>query len=120
MISGHILVDLDGVLAHESPKWLGIEHIGHPIPVMVRRVKRWLKAGLDVRCFTARIHNDPVAAHHVEQWLKKQGLGKMILTCVKSQSTLEYWDDRAVCVERNTGRILGRNKTRALPCHKHD
>jgi len=109
-------VDLDGCLAHEDKKWKGIEHIGAPIPSMLRRVKRWIKEGKEVRCFTARVHNDPVAAHFVSEWLNRHGLHKVGLTCVKDKDLVEYWDDRAVCVQRNTGKVLGRNKETALPC----
>jgi hypothetical protein len=116
MRQGWIGVDLDGVLAYEGPKWKGTEFIGHIIPVMKNRVLRWLREGKEVRCFTARIHNDPPAARYVRDWLDHNGLEKVGMTCVKDQDLMEYWDDRAVSVERNTGRVLGRNKVRGLPC----
>lgn len=110
-------VDLDGVLA-EYHGWQGPEHIGRPIRPMIHRVKRWLKEGKEVRCFTARIHNDPVASHHVRMWLDEQGLHQVGQTCVKDRGLVELWDDRAVAVELNTGRVLGRPKKRAKPCVK--
>ena len=113
-MSGVVLVDLDGTLAHYDG-WKGIEHIGKPIKPMVQRVKRWLKMGRQVRCFTARVHNDPIAAHHVSVWLNEQGLHKMGLTCMKDRDCVLLLDDRAVKVELNTGRLL--NKVcMAKPC----
>jgi len=37
-------VDLDGTLA-EYGDWIGIEHIGKPIPLMIARVKSWIAEG---------------------------------------------------------------------------
>ena len=34
-------VDLDGTLAHAEP-WQGFEHIGKPVPNMMKRVKIWI------------------------------------------------------------------------------
>jgi len=31
------------------------------------------------------------------------------ITATKDLKMYELWDDRSICVERNTGRILGRN-----------
>ena len=50
-------VDLDGTLALDE----GIEpydpnHIGNPVPLMLRRVLNWLSIGEDVRIVTARVH----------------------------------------------------------------
>lgn len=113
-----IAVDLDGTLAHEDRKWKGIEHIGDPILPMLQRVKRWLKQGEEVKCWTARIANDPDAARFVRAWLDAHGLQAMGMTALKDPDMIEAWDDRTVCVQRNTGKILGRNRQRALPCRK--
>lgn len=51
---GWIGVDLDGTLA-EYTGWVSAEHIGLPVPLMVKRVQDWLTAGYDVRVFTARV-----------------------------------------------------------------
>lgn len=54
MNEGWIGIDLDGTLA-EYDGWKGVEHIGKPIPSMVKRVKEWISEGKDVRIFTARV-----------------------------------------------------------------
>jgi hypothetical protein len=107
---GWIGVDLDGTLAHYDG-WKGIEHIGEPIAPMVARVKQWLAEGVDVRIFTARIAGrDALTVENIiNRWLLKH-VGQMLpVTNIKTMSMIELWDDRAVCVERNTGRILGSN-----------
>ena len=57
---GWIGVDLDGTLA-EYAGWVSEEHIGHPVPMMLERVKAWLAEGKDVRIFTARVDDGEVA-----------------------------------------------------------
>ena len=47
-MSGWIGVDLDGTLA-EYHEWVGIHHIGKPIPLMLERVKKWLAQGKDAK-----------------------------------------------------------------------
>lgn len=107
-------VDLDGTLAHYD-HWRGVEHIGEPIPEMVERVKAWLANGQEVRIFTARVWTesglltDSPAVVPIQDWCYKH-LGQILLvTCEKDRDMSELWDDRAICVERNTGRILGKN-----------
>ena len=53
-MSGWIGVDLDGTLA-EYTGWKGIDHVGKPVPAMVKRVKDWIAKGQDVKVFTARV-----------------------------------------------------------------
>ena len=118
-MSGWIAVDLDGTLA-EYDTWRGEQHIGAPIPKMVRRVKRWRAKGIDVRVFTARVQADggndrdvAIVRGFIERWCAEH-IGEVLpITNVKDYSMIELWDDRAVQVEPNTGRILGR-KTRKL------
>jgi len=124
-MSGWIGVDLDGTLAHYDG-WRGPEHIGEPIPEMVARVKTWLAEGRDVRIFTGRIAPSVLqrletgaaapsdqdisdaqqSATAIGEWSLKH-LGRRIpITCVKDFNLLELWDDRAVQVEKNTGRRI--------------
>lgn len=110
---GWIGVDLDGTLAHYE-KWVGPRHIGKPILRMVRRVKQWLKDGQEVRIFTARVSPecglDAVHARDaIDKWCIEQFGVALPVTHEKDLRTYQIWDDRAVCVERNTGKILGRN-----------
>jgi len=105
-------VDLDGTLAHYD-HWRGIEHIGEPIPAMLERVKQWLADGVDVRIFTARVGDYRYEASRayvaIEDWCEKH-LGEILpITCEKDLKMFQLWDDRCVCVERNTGKILGQN-----------
>ncbi len=53
-MNGWIGVDLDGTLARYDG-WVGVMHVGDPVPAMLDRVQRWLEQGLDVRIFTARV-----------------------------------------------------------------
>lgn len=101
-------VDLDGTLAHYDG-YKGPEHIGKPVAAMTDRVKEWLKAGKDVRIFTARVANDPqgLALKAIEDW-SENNLGKKLpVTNVKDEKMEQLWDDRAVQVGRNTGEVIG-------------
>ena len=131
-MSGWIGVDLDGTLATYGG-WKGIDHIGDPIMPMVERVKRWIAEGRAVKIFTARVdggevailmgdqngvaHRDiPEVRHHIEQWCLLH-IGVILpITNVKDYGMIELWDDRAVQVEMNTGRVLGKS-TRGLDSH---
>ena len=99
-----IYVDLDGTLA-EYGTWQGPEHIGKPIPAMMDRVRTWLREGKTVKIFTARA-SIPEQIPPIESWLAQQGLHQCEVTAIKGFDGVEFWDDRAVTVEMNTGRIL--------------
>jgi len=99
-------VDLDGTLA-KYDRWRGPEHIGEPVSIMVLRVKNWLKAGRDVRIFTARIvgPNAYIAKRVIERWCKRY-IGVILpITNRKDQNMEILFDDKAVHVGLNTGRI---------------
>lgn len=114
-MAGWIGVDLDGTLA-EYHGFKGPSIIGEPIPAMVEKVKRMIAEGVDVRIFTARVYSDgkphrnadkDAARMAIEGWCQTH-LGKVLpITCVKDYGMYILYDDRAVQVERNTGRILG-------------
>lgn len=100
MSGGWIGVDLDATLA-EYDRWRGADHIGKPVRRMRLRVVRWLGEGKDVRIFTARKEESYPA---IEKWCKRH-LGQVIpITNRKDYGCVEFWDDRAVQVEPNTGR----------------
>lgn len=104
-----IAVDLDGTLAHWDPEEeYDPTKIGKPVPAMVERVKDWIAQGNEVVIFTARV-GDSGAFPHIHAWLRKQGLPELKITNKKSREIAEIWDDRAVAVERNTGKVLGGN-----------
>lgn len=118
---GWIGVDLDGTLA-EWHGWRELGDIGDPIAPMVTRVKCWLEAGREVRILTARVgasgrwsikancyDNQDFAdlqRARIEAWCLEH-LGKIIpITACKDMDMLSIWDDRAVCVEKNTGKAF--------------
>lgn len=115
--SGWIGVDLDGTLAHYE-SWQGPAHVGAPVPAMVERVKRWIEQGNRVKIFTARISardedERRVVRLAIEDWLEKNGLPRLEVTCVKDYAMIELWDDRCVQVIPNTGEPVGQS-TRGL------
>lgn len=108
-MSEWIGVDLDGTLAeYHGPSQAGI---GAPVPAMVERVRKWLAAGIEARIITARVSSKVDVTNRyyqlrMIQTFCEQHLGrKLEVTAEKDYEMLELWDDRAVGVECNTGRI---------------
>jgi hypothetical protein len=96
--SGWIGVDFDGTLAHYDGKYHGEDHTGAPVEEMVKRVRRWLADGRDVRLFTAR---RPTAV--LRRWMKEH-LGQVLpITNQKDHHMQALYDDRAIQVKRNHG-----------------
>lgn len=121
-MQGWIAVDLDGTLA-EYDHWRGPEHIGAPIPAMIRRVKNWIAEGKDVRIFTARADGGEVAIAmgnpdgeavrdvarvigFIQDWTEQHLGVRLSVTNRKDYGMIELWDDRAVQIECNTGRRM--------------
>lgn len=100
-------VDLDCCLA-VAVGWNGYNYIGEPVPLMVKRVKRWLREGKTVKIFTARVEAGPEAVKTIQDWCEKHGLGRLEVTNVKDSGLLEIWDDLAVRVRENTGKTCCR------------
>jgi hypothetical protein len=98
---GSIYVDFDKTLAYHETEW-GASKLGHPIPKMVSRVKKWLKEGKNVKVFTARA-TEKGQKEKIQNWLEKNGLPKLEVTNIKKPDLIELWDDRARQVEPNTG-----------------
>lgn len=98
-------VDLDGTLAKqpEDRKYVP-DRIGKPVKAMLDRVKKWLDDGETVKIFTARA-DDEKAVTAIKKWLHKQGLPNLDVTNLKDPGMKELWDDRAVSVEKNTGKL---------------
>ena len=63
-------VDLDGTLAEAEP-WKGFDHIGKPVPMMMKRLKIWLDMGYRVKIVTARAQNPEFAMPPIREWLRK-------------------------------------------------
>jgi len=98
-------VDLDGTLAFHESEW-GVSKIGPPVPKMLAMVRRWIEEGEKVVLFTARAA-DKSNIQMVEEWLEEHGLGGMKITNIKTPAMTILYDDRAVQVQKNTGRIIG-------------
>jgi hypothetical protein len=110
---GWIGVDLDGTLA-KYEGWKGTHHVGEPIPLMVQRVADWLGEGREVRILTARVSHNGTAKRMLEADESRQAIRQWCLdtfgqylpvTNEKDFRMVMLWDDRAVTVEMNTGRV---------------
>lgn len=113
-MNGWIGVDLDGTLAVYDG-WKGLDHIGDPIPRMVKNVQQWLSEGKEVRIFTARVSREfsgmvdrsemPIEQIRkvIEDWCEEH-IGKVLpITCIKDFGMVVLWDDRCIQVVTNTG-----------------
>jgi hypothetical protein len=114
MTKGWFGVDLDGTLAHSDGWPNGPTHVGEPVPEMLQKVKGWLAEGREVRILTARVsrHDQEVAEVEkqeamIQKWCLKHLGVELKITNQKDQSMARLYDDRAVAVERNSGRVLG-------------
>ncbi|MDD4272842.1 MAG: hypothetical protein PHG14_03840 [Desulfobacter postgatei] len=97
-------VDLDGTLAVWDENST-LSRIGAPIPSMVDMVLRMVDNGIRVKIFTARAC-DPAQIPKIQAWMNQNGLPDLEITNVKDYYMERLYDDRAIRVERNTGRIL--------------
>lgn len=104
--------DLDGTLA-KYDGWKGIEHIGDPVDTMVIIAKMLHKIGKKIKVLTARVaprddgEGGDKAKKYVEEWCKKNLGFVPEITYEKDASMAALFDDRAVAVEQNTGKVLG-------------
>jgi hypothetical protein len=91
-------VDFDGTLARDDRY-----ENGKPIPIMpmVERVRKWLADGDDVIIFTARGWQKEVEDFCIQYFGKP-----LQITNVKLRGLSAWYDDRAIAVEPNTGKIL--------------
>lgn len=107
-MNGWIGVDLDGTLAHYEGWNDGL--IGEPIPLMAERVKGWIESGIVVKIVTARVSIPSQAMEQrcaIERWCEEHLGRRLEVTCEKGFDMVTLYDDRAVQVEKNTGRLLG-------------
>ena len=104
--------DLDGTLA-KYDGWKGIEHIGEPVASMVVIAKMLHRLGKKIKILTARVaprddgKGGEEAKKYVEAWCKKNLGFVPEITYEKDASMAALFDDRAVAVEQNTGKVLG-------------
>jgi hypothetical protein len=117
MIAPWIGIDLDGTLAIYDG-WNGPEHIGAPVPKMLKLVRELLADGNKVKIFTARVFTDGTpdltekanrARVEIVAWCKKYFERELEVTCMKDFGMILLYDDRCRQVETNTGRIIGGN-----------
>ena len=106
-------VDFDGTLvkrAHWDGKGQGIP--GEPVPLMVKRVKKWIKEGKTVKIFTARVSSiyskkDRIdGIRLIKSWCREHIGQELEVTAEKDGSMIELWDDRAIQVVPDTGITL--------------
>ncbi len=100
---GWIGVDFDGTLAHHE-KYQGPEDLGAPIPEMVALVRGLLAQGKAVRIFTARA-DDPDSVVAIKDWCYRYLGQSLDVTNIKDRHMKVLYDDRAIHVERNTGKV---------------
>lgn len=108
---GWIGVDLDGTLVEYYSGNYCHSKIGKPIELMVKRVQQWLKRGYIVKIVTARAsgNRDGLEAQLFTKAINEFCIDQfgMVLevTCSKDYAMVALFDDRAISVEKNTGRI---------------
>jgi hypothetical protein len=108
----HYAVDFDGVCAEYS-SWEEQENkVGKPIKPMINQIKKWLKKGIKISIFTARLSHGAVESEKqialIQKFLKDNGLPETLpITCIKSYWFTKFFDDRAYRVISNTGIIEG-------------
>ena len=109
--NGWVGVDLDGTLAHYDGWKDGA--IGEPIPLMVEKVKELIAAGATVKVMTARVSkmasDEERRVQHIAitLWTERHIGVRLRAVCEKDFGMIALYDDRAVAVEHNTGKVLG-------------
>ena len=101
---GWIGMDLDGTLAHMDLQ-SGVSTIGDPVPQMVELAIRLINEGNRVKIFTARA-SDAIQIAMIQKWLRDNGLPDLEITNVKDFDMIRLYDDRAVQVITNTGKLV--------------
>ena len=101
---GWIGVDLDGTLAH-ADTLSGTSKIGPPVPEMMVLVRKLIREGYRIKLFTARAC-DTQQIGMILKWLKDNGLPELEITNMKDFEMIRLYDDRAVQVITNTGKLV--------------
>ena len=108
----HYAVDFDSTIAHyESWDKQGNE-IGKPIKPMIDKIKEWLKSGVKVSIFTARLSHNRIESERqialITKFLIENGLpDNLQITSMKMHYFTKFFDDRAYHVIPNVGIIEG-------------
>lgn len=102
--------DLDGTIAKYSV-WKGPNHIGAPLSPAIDYLKKMLEDGKTCKIFTDRvssIHSPEerkIAEQAIKEWCLQYVGQELEVTAEKDTSLIEYYDDKAIRVDFNTGKI---------------
>ena len=108
-----VYVDFDSTLTVYNTgdlKKYGEDYTGPPVPAMVEKVQNLLLAGYEVKVFTARDLTNRGTLANISEWTLNNIGRRLDITNTKSHEAIAYLDDRAIAVEKNTGKILGYDK----------
>lgn len=117
-----IAIDLDRTLVRYD-EWVSIFTIGEPLQPMVDLVKMFLRQGKRVKIFTSRVAGfqytntklDRISGKHVTRaeivkpihGLCMELFGtRLEVTAEKDENCVAIYDDIAIRVERNTGKLV--------------
>ena len=101
-------VDWDGTLVTYDG-WKGPGIYGVPVIPMLDRIRKWLVDGHEVLIYTSRVsvEHGPervmLECQGIDKALQDMGLPLLQITANKYIRITEFWDDRGVRVQRNTG-----------------
>jgi len=107
-------VDFDGTLAADWPDRKELHDafyvLGEPIKPMIELVQNFLILGKEVRIFTSRVAPDGVrdvekVRSLIEDWCELHLGQRLEVTCIKDHGLVRFYDDKAVAVEFNTGKV---------------
>lgn len=107
-----VFVDFDGTLATQQTNGYHRE-IGEPIRPMIEIIKQELKNGSEVKIFTARASqwHDELEKIDIERFCVKYFGQILPITALKEHYIDVYYDDRAIQVEKNTGKLINERNT---------
>ena len=108
---GWIGFDIDGTLAIDLPNRSNDTEIGEPIQPMVDKARELINQGKDVRIFSARAFQPDLylrtdVYHAIRKWCIKHIGRPLPIVYYKDHNLDWYYDDKAIAVEYNTGKIL--------------
>jgi len=86
---------------------------GQPIGPMVNRIKSWRAAEIEVRIITARMspldYSEAIISVNervIRRWCLEHLGEELPVQWGKSSGMICLWDDKVICVEPDTGRII--------------
>ncbi len=109
-------VDFDRTLSKKEGVFRSPDFIGEPIPAMVEMVKLFLKKGIEVKIFTARVSKEwpedriKIAEEAINKFCVEHFGRELEITADKSPYMGLIIDDKAVSIRRNYGYILNSNE----------